>query len=222
MEEQNKTPAYPCVLLAAGAGLRMKGGAKLLLPLGGETVLARAARAAIEHCDPLVVVTGKDGDLVRESLKRSGLFREKLIFAHNPRWMEGRVGSLRAGVAALGNNQEGFFLAHADMPFVDPGVYKALAEAAAARKTAQLPPALLFPSIKGKKGHPVFFPFSFLPFLLAVREAESLKETVSKLEQAWVETACDGILEDIDKPEDYERLLRKYGLAEGPSPKGTA
>jgi hypothetical protein len=108
------------------------------------------------------------------------------------------------------------------MPFVDPGVYKALAEAAAARKTAQLPPALLFPSIKGKKGHPVFFPFSFLPFLPAVREAESLKETVSKLEQAGWRPPATASSKISTSRRTMKGSSGNNGLAEGPSPKGTA
>lgn len=194
----------------------MGGFSKLLLPLGGRTIAARATRAAIEFCDPVIVVTGKDGESLRESLEAQGLSGERFIFTHNPRWAEGRVGSLKAGIKALAKNPEGFFLAHADMPFVEPGVYRSLGDAAAARKAAGFPPALLFPSMRGKKGHPVFFPFTFTKELLEAGEGESLKKVVRELEQAWVETTCEGIFEDIDSPEDYERLLKKYGLAESP------
>jgi len=183
---------------------------KLLLPLGGETVVARAVRAAIESCDPVIVVIGKEGESLREDLERKSFSGGKLIFAPNPKWAEGRVGSLKTGIKALGKTPEGFFLAHADMPFVDSGVYRSLGEAAAARRAAGLPPALLFPSIHGKRGHPVFFPFAFAPKLLESGESESLKTTVGALDQACVETTCEGILEDIDSPEDYEMLLAKY------------
>ena len=161
MEQSVGAPGYPCVLLAAGAGIRMGGASKLLLPLGGETVAARAVRSALEYCDPLIVVTGKDESLLRKSLERSGFSDEQVIFVHNPRWAEGRVSSLWAGMQALKNDWEGFFLAHADMPFVDPGVYRALSEAAALRRAAFLSQALIFPALKGKPGHPVFFPPAF-------------------------------------------------------------
>jgi molybdenum cofactor cytidylyltransferase len=191
----------------------MSGGSKLLLALGGETVAARAVRSALEYCDPLIVVTGKDESLLRKSLERSGFSDERLIFVHNPRWAGGRVSSLRAGMRALEKTREGFFLAHADMPFIDPDVYLALNQAAAARKAALLPPALIFPTINGKPGHPVFFPIAFAPILAAVRAAESLKEAVSGLAREYIETDCEGTVEDIDSPEDYDRLCRKYGLA---------
>jgi molybdenum cofactor cytidylyltransferase len=193
---------------------------KLLLPLGEGTIAARAVRAAIEFCDPVIVVTGKDGESLRESLEAQGFSGERFIFTPNPNWAEGRVGSLKAGIKALAKNSEGFFLAHADMPFVDPGVYRSLGDAAAARKAAGLPPALLFPSMGGVKGHPVFFPFTFAQELLEAGKGESLKKAVRGLEQACVETTCEGIFEDVDSPEDYKRLLDKYGLAESPGRNG--
>jgi molybdenum cofactor cytidylyltransferase len=213
----------------------MGGSSKLLLPLGDETMLSKAAWAALEYCDPVIVVTGKDESLVQRGLEReilgqaipgqnldgedlwrnNPLRERRFVFVHNPFWAQGRLSSLRAGIKVLKNNPEGFFLAHADMPFVDPGVYRKLSETARARKAAGFAPAMIFPSMGGKKGHPVFFPLAFAPAIKAASEPESLKEAVSSLEQISVEIPCEGIFEDIDSPEDYERLCHKYGLAGG-------
>jgi len=236
MERSAEAPVYPCILLAAGSGSRMKGGSKLLLPLGDGNILVKAAKAALEYCNPLIVVTGKDSLLVEECLKRAGLERadkghtsltggaatKRLVFVNNPRWTDGRIASIRAGIKALYSGAEGFFLSHADMPFIDPAVYRNLSEAVKARQSAGFPPSLVFPSMEGKKGHPVFFPSDFIPAILATRQAESLKTAVGCLRQVNVETTCEGIFEDIDSPQDYKRLCSKYGFTDGDFSAGKA
>lgn len=120
---------YPCVLLAAGASSRM-GRQKLLLPLGGETVVRHIAGTILQVARPLVVVTGKAGAEISSAL--DGL--SDLIIVDNPRWQEGMVSSAQAGIGALLRvcpDCPGFFLHHADKPFVLPDVFAALAARAA-------------------------------------------------------------------------------------------
>ena len=67
------TPSRPApvagVLLAAGRSSRM-GSNKLLLGVGGEPLVRRAARVALEAgLDPVVVVTGHQAALVEAALR---------------------------------------------------------------------------------------------------------------------------------------------------------
>lgn len=199
---------YPCILLAAGSSARM-GENKLLMPLGDGTVVRRSALAMLAGCAPLIVVTGKDHGKVEEALR--GL--PGIIFAFNPDWASGMVGSAIAGIAALPDKTIPFFLHHADMPFVDRKVFDALYIAEKNRLEAKLPPLALFASLNSVAGHPVLFPPSYIPALTAAGKGERLKGIVEGLGRVLVETGCDAVLEDMDNPGDYEALRRKYGGA---------
>ena len=196
---------YPCILLAAGSSARM-GENKLLLPLGDGTVVRRSARAMLARCAPLIVVTGKDSGKVEEALR--GL--PGVIFALNPDWASGMVGSAIRGIEALPDATTPFFLHHADMPFVETGVLETLYRAEKQRAESGLAPLALFASLNGVAGHPVLFPPSYIPALRAAGKGERLKAVVEGLGCALVETGCDAVLEDMDTPVDYEALLRKY------------
>src|SRR5260221_14214800 len=101
------------VVLAAGSSRRM-GRNKLLLDLGGESVVRRAVRAAGDGgLDPVVVVLGHEAELVRAEL--SGLpFRPAL----NPDHARGVGTSLQVGVAAVPESAAAIVVILPDMPFV--------------------------------------------------------------------------------------------------------
>lgn len=207
----------PCILLAAGASSRM-GRPKLLLSLDGEPVVRRTARIALAHCRPLIVVTG----FGRENIEAALTGLDDIVFVHNPDWKEGRVTSVLAGIEALPIDCPGFFLHHADMPFVDETVFAALSRAAslqlaaAGRPVAPNAPVALVALVagrNGKAGHPVYFPASYIPAIQAKRTGEKLMGVLAALGSLIVETGCDGVLEDMDSPEEYAALAAKYGLS---------
>lgn len=85
------------VVLAAGAGSRMEGGFKLLLPWRGEAVVrAPVAAAAAAGLEPVFVVVGHRAGGVRRALEGSGARP-----VENPDWEEGQAASLAAGVRAV-------------------------------------------------------------------------------------------------------------------------
>jgi len=206
---------YPCIILAAGTGSRMGGRSKLLLSLGEKTVLVRALEAASAFCDPLVVVTGEDDEALRTNLEGFNTKGRSLSITHNTRWREGRVSSLICGMDALKGEYGGFFIAHADMPFVDASVYLLLAGAARVRTASGLQAAVIFPSCDGRRGHPVFIPDSAAPGIQALRRGESLKALMETLRCIDVKTTCKGIFEDLDTPGDYMALSARYGFSPG-------
>ncbi|MDP2792171.1 MAG: nucleotidyltransferase family protein [Rectinemataceae bacterium] len=190
----------PCILLAAGASSRM-GSHKLLLPVGGEPMVRRTARVALTRCYPLIVVTGYGSQAVEEAL--IGL--DGVITVFNPAWATGRVISVIRGIQSLPATCPGFFLHHADMPFVSEAAFDAL-------ERAKGVDVALVAGRSGKPGHPVYFPQSYIPAILALAQGESLKRILADKGCVIVETGCDGVLEDMDSPDDYDALCRKYGL----------
>jgi len=102
------------LVLAAGGSQRL-GRPKQLLTWRGETLVRRAARAALgSGCDGVAVVLGAEEDAVREAL--AGL---PVRVARNPGWEEGLASSIRAGVAlARAEGAWAVLLTLADQPLV--------------------------------------------------------------------------------------------------------
>ena len=122
------------VVLAAGASVRM-GRNKLLLTLGGETVVGRAVRTAgAAGLDPVVVVTGHEHEAVEAALH--GLPCRTVFNSEHARGQHTSVG---AGVAALAGDSAppearctAAIVILADMPFVTAEMLRAVAERHAA------------------------------------------------------------------------------------------
>lgn len=148
------------VVLAAGRSTRM-GTNKLLLPVGGESLVRRAVRAAIEGgLDPVVVVLGHEA--ARVAVELGGL---SCLAIANPRHALGLATSLDAGVAALPGDASAAAVLLADMPGVTAPMIRALldvrrltgAPAVAARYGGVVAPpvvydAVLFPELRGAEG----------------------------------------------------------------------
>src|SRR5580698_16309 len=99
MNDAHKTiaPTFSAVVLAAGLSSRMQGQHKLLLPVDGQPAVRRSVSAlAAAGPEEIVVVTGFKGRAVMQAL--DGL---PVTFQANPRYEQGQMTSVAAGVAAL-------------------------------------------------------------------------------------------------------------------------
>jgi len=108
------------IVLAGGGSARM-GRAKPLLLLRGETLVARAARAARGGGAGVVfVVAGGPDETAREGvIREAGAAGADVIV--NPGWREGISTSIRAGLAAVESDPriDGVIYLAADQPFVE-------------------------------------------------------------------------------------------------------
>jgi xanthine/CO dehydrogenase XdhC/CoxF family maturation factor len=150
-----RTAAAPvwAVVPSAGAGRRL-GGGKPLLRKGGETLLARALRAAEAACDGTLVVLGHDADRVGAELDAGA----RAVRAE--RWALGLAASLQAGLAALPAGARAL-VALPDMPGVDGAHLAALRRAAAASGGA----ASRYPD--GRLGAPALLPADLVAAVVA-------------------------------------------------------
>jgi len=111
------------VVLAAGASTRM-GRNKLLLPVEGEPMVHRTVRRVRDAgCDPLVVVTGHDGERVREVLAALDV-----RFAESPDPTGPTSASLHAGLRALPEDVDAALVMLADMVQVTTPMLRALVD----------------------------------------------------------------------------------------------
>lgn len=187
------------VVLAAGSSTRM-GENKMLLALGAETVVRRAVRAAVEaELDPVIVVLGHEPERVRAAL--AGLSFRAVV---NPDHLSGKGTSLQFGIAEVASTTTAAaaVVMLADMPFVTAAM---LARVAAREGTA----ARMVVSRYGEvNAPPILYDRSLFAELLALPGEACGKEMVRRhraeaVALSWPEHA----LADIDRPEDYERIV---------------
>jgi molybdenum cofactor cytidylyltransferase len=190
------------VLLAAGESRRMGGPSKLEIRLDGEPLLHRTARILLAAgVAPLVVVVGHAAD-------RSETLLADLPVAtvRNPAWREeGQQGSARRGLAALaprlaGSGVEGFLIALADLPLLEPEHVRELECALAERGAARV----RMPWYQGRRGNPVAFEASLCTELAAEPEGprgwlDAHPEAVERLVVAHAAFTTDlDTLADVD------------------------
>src|SRR3712207_287446 len=115
-----------CLLLAAGCSRRMLGENKLLVELGGCTILRRVAEEACRAPFSIVVlVTGHEQNAITEQVL--GL---PIVLAHNENYERGMHSSIRAGLLALGSSAKFFAVCLADQPFLTAEDYGILIDQA--------------------------------------------------------------------------------------------
>lgn len=187
------------IVLAAGSSSRM-GTPKQLLVFGGETLVRRAALAALgAGCRPVVVVTGAHAELTRNEL--GGLdVREEL----NARWETGMASSVRAGVGALVESDAGasaVVLMLCDQPYVTSDVVAALVSAHRATGSAVVASAY-----GGGFGVPALFDRTLFAELARLEGRAGAKQLIERhAGRAHLVPFPEGRI-DVDTPDDFARL----------------
>jgi molybdenum cofactor cytidylyltransferase len=187
------------VLLAAGASTRM-GVPKLLLPLGGEPIVRRTARAVCESgYDEVVVISGSEHAGIVAALE--GL---PVRHARNPDFASGMGSSFRAGVAALGPESEAAMFALADQAFVTAAEYRAILE------TWRLQRAPIVSSRFGDvTAPPHLLVRTLYPELSALEHGARPVLQRHAAAMVVLHFPPDRLL-DIDTPADYERAMARF------------
>jgi molybdenum cofactor cytidylyltransferase len=193
-------PAKPiaALILAAGASARM-GRPKQLLDWDGRPLVRIAAEVAFAaRLDPLLVVVGGAQAQVAEAL--AGL---PLQMIANPDYAAGQSTSLRAGIAALGQDVEAVVVMLGDQPFVTAAIVERLVAEWYASEAL-----IIAPTYAGQRGNPVLFARAVFPELLAVQGDQGARAVLAADRARVRLVAFDDPrpLTDIDTPEDYERL----------------
>src|SRR6266850_2495718 len=185
------------VVLAAGASSRM-GEQKLLLELGGETIVRRTVRQVCEAgVDDVLVVVGYQHDKVLQAL--DGL---PIRHAINERYQEGMGSSFRTAIEHIGDSDAALF-ALADQPFVTTANYRSILDA-----FRQQAPAIVSVRYGDVTAPPHMFSKDLFPELAAlVHGARPVLERHS--DQRIVLPFPAELLQDIDTPEDYEVARRR-------------
>ena len=189
------------VILAAGLSKRM-GAFKPLLAVGSEPAIMRViSTAASAGIRDKIVVTGYMRDEL-ERVIRAGAPEARLIY--NNMYKKDMLFSVRAGVAALPEGADGFFLLPADCCAVSKDTFAALIEAFDKNDKA----AVTRPVFNGARGHPPLIPARQINRILTVDSDNGLKGILDDQPSIDLETNDPGVLMDMDTPEDYQAMLK--------------
>ncbi len=184
------------VILAAGDSKRFPE-LKQLLRWQRKALVWYAVRAALEGgLNPVVVVTGAGGDEVRKALAG-----EPVEFVDNPDWMRGQSSSMQAGLEAVRDCAEAVVMLLADMPMVEAGLVRALVDA-----YVESDAVIAAPRVGERRGNPVLFAQASFSDLFDVEGDRGGRALIGSLPTRWVDWD-DSILQDIDTPADYERVV---------------
>lgn len=186
------------IVLAAGRSSRM-GQPKALLTLDGRVFLDRAIEALTGGgCGDVWVVLSDASHAYAATRAEDAGAR----IAWNLEPGAEQIDSLRAALRALPADAEAAVVLPVDVPRADPAVVSGLI--AAFERTGA---PIVVPVRAGRHGHPVLFARRVWPELLEKDLPEGARTVVHAHRAELVEVPVASLPEDVDTPEDYQRLL---------------
>ncbi len=204
-EEPSAAPHAPriaAVVLAAGLSSRM-GENKLLVDVGGQPLIRRTVQVALaSHASPVIVVTGRDAGRVREALV--GL---DVRFVENPDFAKGLSTSLKSGLKAVPEENDGAMIVLGDMPSVSPALLDTLIAAFDPGEGR----AICVASYAGKRGNPVLWARRFFHEMMAIEGDVGAKHIMAANDEMVCEVQApdDAPLIDIDTKEDLAAFVAR-------------
>jgi molybdenum cofactor cytidylyltransferase len=188
------------VILSAGASSRM-GRPKALLPYREGTFLEHLI-AVTRHprVGVIRIVLGAGAETIRVAAK---LDPSNVVL--NPDWEQGQLSSIWAGVRSLERlGTEGMVLCPVDHPLVSAVLVSELIERFYEEKKA-----IVLPTYKGRRGHPVIFSSPLYAELLAAPVGKGARTVVwaHSAEVLEVPTDEEGVILNLNDPEMLKRAL---------------
>jgi probable selenium-dependent hydroxylase accessory protein YqeC len=196
--------AVAVVVLAAGLSKRM-GEDKLNLKFGDSPVFEATLKAILGADFDQVIVVTKPGSSTAAIAKS---YNCQVVENRTPE--QGLSSSLKAGLNAVSNSNQGVLFALADQPLIKPELYRLLITHY--RTNLKL---VTCPLYRGKRGNPTIFDRRTWPALQQVEGdhgGRSIIETLAadRADQiAFVTVNDPAVITDLDTPADYSRLLQK-------------
>lgn len=185
------------IVLAAGAATRM-GRLKQLLPYRGGTLVAHAARQALNAgFAPVIVVVGAQAEAVAAAVAA-----QTVTVARNPAWESGMGSSIVAGMRLLAEGEsEAVAILLADQPLVTAPHLAAMADLLRASRAAMA--AALYNKTLGV---PALFKREMFPSLAALPAEAGARHLLRGSGAGIIEYPLPEAAMDIDTPEEFAAL----------------
>ncbi len=197
---------FIAIVPAAGKSTRM-GQPKLLLPLGDRRVIEHVLDALGESQVARVVVVLQPGsDELRSVVSKYAKVEVASLPAPTPDMRASIVFGLDYAERQCGPEPlHAFFIALADLPTLSTSVIDQLAE-----QFLRTSRSIIVPTFSGKRGHPALFDWKLVPQVRALPPDRGVNHLIAQLASEVDEYPIGdaGVLEDLDTPQDYDRIRR--------------
>lgn len=184
------------IVLAAGLSTRA-GTNKLMLDVGGKTIIERCIYGMYDLCSKITVVGGNRIEEIKGILSKY----PKVELIYNPDYLDGMFSSVKKGLMNI--KAEKFFLIPGDYPVIDKEIYKQM---------LKLDEDIVIPMYKGKKGHPLLMKSYLIEELIKSKHYNTLRDFVNIKGFKSINVEEPGILMDIDTMEDYKEILLYFQI----------
>jgi molybdenum cofactor cytidylyltransferase len=188
------------VILSAGDSKRM-GQPKALLTIKGETFLSIIIKNFLEaKFDPVMVILGNNYELIKDTIS----IKDKIQLFRNPNPEDGQLSSLQYAIKNLPLDCCGIVQALVDHPRVALSSYNLIFN-----YSQKYSDKIIIPTNKNRRGHPVYFGKKYFPDILNAPLNQGARYVVEKYSKQvhLLEVEDDGIVIDIDTPEEYQAYL---------------
>lgn len=191
---------FAAIVLSAGRSSRLPR-FKPLLKLGGQTLVARAAKlfrqAGVEE---LIVVTGNRTDEVSSEARVNGM---RPVF--NPRYDDGMYSSVVTGLRALTPGFEAVFILPVDIPLVRASTVLGLVRAWEGTEAQAL-----LPTFRGQPGHPPLIRAQAVPHIVGWNGPGGLAGALAMMLCEQLPVADAQILFDVDHEADFAEAEARF------------
>ncbi|MCY1720922.1 nucleotidyltransferase family protein [Prolixibacteraceae bacterium Z1-6] len=193
----------PIILLAAGNSSRMQR-PKQLLPWGAGTLIEHQINVLKATTQPLYVVLGASAGQIIPLFEKT-----EVEIVLNNLWEKGMGSSVSAGIKRVEREvpgAKGVLFALIDQPLVTTDHFKNLISKFQAEKRQ----IIVSQSVSGWRGAPALFDKVYFNELMCLDGTQGAKTIINKYPDRVIGCECADILEDMDTPENYRQLLKRY------------
>ena len=176
---------------AAGLSSRM-GEWKLILPYQNSTILEVSIKHALKACSRVILVVGYRSDELIDMMRSY----PRVEVVVNENYQLGMLSSIQLGIEQVCSDY--FFVAHADMPCINPTIFHQLWQSRAQ--------GAVFPGSNVQSGHPVLINAALKESILLSPSTGSMKSILKNFPMSYLQLTDDGIHFDVDTPEAYQAL----------------
>jgi molybdenum cofactor cytidylyltransferase len=197
-------PRHFAVIPAAGASIRM-GSQKLLLPWGRGVVLERVLEAWMQAgLDYTSIILPPDQPKLQEIASRFPV--DIIVPESRPLDMKASVQIALDRLTTMVNpaDDDAWLIAPADVPEISGEVIRQLV-----LEYDRSPGIALVPMHEARRGHPVVLPWSAARLVAKLSSTQGIRDLPPQLQVRELHIDAPAP-EDLDTPQDYERLYNRH------------
>lgn len=191
------------IVLAAGLSQRMGNINKLLLPYNKKTIVTTTiGNILAARIEEVIVVVGNESVQVKAAIQDLPV---RIIY--NSGYKKGMTTSIQQGVGLA--KGDGYMICLPDMVLITPDEYELLKNAFEKQMRSNSK-CICLPRYNNEKGNPVIFSSYYKEAIMQHTDMEGCKGIVQSNEENtyWIDMPANHVLQDMDYPEDYERVSK--------------